>query len=247
MSQTSTRTLKGHRVNVSSQWESEGDISVITEGVEFSHNTRGVHMTLPKTSYERAIKLFKPDENGFSNWIPVSEFEEAGLNWTKNGNLRRNVAFRISSIKWEVQRLKGPKSEVVGLRMAGWNAENSFDQLIVGKVRNHFENEVVCNFSQLPIPSADREIDHRYGNKNHPFYVSLYSKENQRPEHFQLIHRVLNLQKRQMCVKCVEEEARPPHPQLGFVEGDSSHAINDPCRGCFLAEPERYRSLKKDS
>jgi hypothetical protein len=203
-------------------------------------------MPLPKTSYERAIKLFKPDEAGFSNWVPTSEFEEAGLSWTDNGNLRRNVAFRIKSIKWEAQRIGGPKSKVVALRMIGWNDEDAFDQVIVAKIRNHFESKTVCNLSQLPIPKPDREIDHRYGNKNHPDYVSLYSKDNQLPEHFQLIHRVLNLQKRQMCVKCVEEEVRPAHPELGFVEGDSSHAKREPCRGCFLAEPERYRGLNKE-
>jgi hypothetical protein len=189
------------------------------------------------------MNLFRPNENGESDWVPVSEFAAAGLNWTTNGNIRRGIAFGLNDVKWEIRRVGGGRSTVLALRMAGWKEVESFNQVIIPSVRKHFDDVAFCNISMLPVPKPDREVDHRYGNKDHPDYVEMYKPENQKPESFQLIHRVLNLQKRQMCVKCVEEEVRPAHPTLGFVEGDSSHADGNPCRGCYLAEPERYRGI----
>lgn len=191
---------------------------------------------------EKAIALFRPDKDGHSDWVEIEAFEPAGLRWTANGNLRRGIAWGLSGIKWEVERGAGRK--VVALRMAGWNDEDAFDQNIVPAVRQAMESVVVCNLSMLPVPRPDREIDHRFGYKNHPDYIELYKPENQRVKDFQLIHRVLNLQKRQMCVVCVDTQTRPAHPTLGFAEGDESMPERFPCKGCFLAEPERFRNLE---
>jgi len=193
------------------------------------------------TTRDRALALFKPDKNGHSEWVEIHRFEPAGLRWTANGNLRREIAWGISDIVWEVHR--GPGRKVLALRMAGWNHSTSFDQKINKEVRSAFENVVECNLSLLPIPQPDREIDHRYGHKTHPDYVELYKTENQTSEHFQLIHRVLNLQKRQMCVECVATQIRPAHPTLGFAEGSEKMLSRFPCKGCYLAEPERFRGL----
>lgn len=201
-------------------------------------------MTIPRSKRDRAIALFEPDEDGFSDWVSVSEFVPAGLNWGNNGNIRRGVAFGLTGIKWGVERVGGPRSAVTALRMEGWNDDEEFDQIILPSVRSAFESVVNCNISMLPVPRPDREVDHRYGYKEHPDYVSLYSAENQQVKDFQLIHRVLNLQKRQMCVTCVKDGERPPHPTLGYAEGDASLAERFPCKGCFLAEPERFRGLK---
>ena len=204
---------------------------------------KGDSVALPRSKRDRAMQLFRPNKDGVSDWVSVSEFAAAGLTWTTNGNMRRGVAFGVSEVKWDVERIGGGRSAVVALRMAGWNDESSFDQVIIPSVRNHFERVTHCNLSMLPVPKPDREVDHRYGNKDHPDYIDLYRPENQTSDDFQLIHRVLNLQNRQLCSKCVEDENRPAHPTLGFVEGDSSHADSFPCRGCYLAEPERYRGL----
>ena len=192
---------------------------------------------------DRIIQLFKPDSTGKSHWVEVDRFATAGLPWTKNGNLRRDIAFGFDEVIWESKRISGPRSQVVALRMAGWNRKEQFKQSITSPIRAAFEKVNTCNLSCLPIPKPDREVDHRYGNKKHPDYVSLYDLKNQRVQDFQLIHRVLNLQKRQMCVACVETGIRPTHPTLGFAEGNARHPARFPCRGCYLAEPERFRKL----
>ena len=192
---------------------------------------------------DRAVALFKPDDDGFSDWVPVEKFEAAGLKWTKNGNIRRGVAFLLTDINWGIQRAGGPRSAVIALRMEGWNDSSSFEQTIIPSVRKVFEEQPYCNISMLPVPRQDREIDHRYGNKNHPDYVYLYAPENQDSKDFQLVHRVLNLQKRQLCVTCVDTKVRPAHPTLGYATGNENVADRFPCSGCYLAEPERYRAI----
>ena len=192
---------------------------------------------------EKAIALFKPDINGESQWVSVEDFEPGGLKWTSNGNLRRGAPWSLDQYIWEVDR--GPGRRVITLRMAGLNNGVTFNQSIPKNVRSEMKAYKYCNISLLPVPSEDREIDHRFGNKNHPDYVAMYSGEIQPVTAYQLIHRVLNLQKRQMCRVCVETGCRPAHPTLGYAEGDATIPVKFPCTGCFLAEPERFRGIAK--
>ena len=191
---------------------------------------------------EKALSLFKPDSTGNSEWVAIETFQPAGLRWTGNGNLRRGVPWGMSEYIWDVDRGAGGK--VLALRMAGPNDSEFFSQTIIPLVRSTLEAVLVCNLSMLKVPTADREIDHRYGFKTHPDYIEMYKPENQKVGDFQLIHRVLNLQKRQMCIECVRSGNRPPHPTLGYAEGDQSLTEKYPCKGCFLAEPERFRGPK---
>lgn len=193
------------------------------------------------SNYEKVLKLFKPNPEGISDWISIDRFSEVGLNWSNNGNQRHGVFFNVSEYFWEK---KGVRS-VSHLRTAGLNKADSFSQNISSRIKNHFVGDNLCSLSLLPIPNQLREIDHRFGNKSHPDYVELYKVENQQSEHFQLIYSVLNSAKRQMCIDCCQSQIRPPHPTLGFVEGDESHAEHFPCKGCYLAEPERYREISR--
>lgn len=198
-----------------------------------------------ESNYEKVIKLFNPDENGNSQWVAIDKFESAGLKWSSNGNARHGVFFNVKDFIWE--KKPDGRSAVTHLRTAGRPEVNSFEQRIVASVYKYFQSENICSLSLIPIPAPLREIDHRYGNKEHPDYIEMYRKENQLPEHFQLIFSVLNSAKRQMCIQCCSTLKRPPHPELGFVEGDASHPANFPCSGCYLAEPERYRNILNDN
>jgi len=194
-------------------------------------------------NYDKVIKLFKPDANGVSKWVSVEDFASVELNWSKNGNARHGVFFNVSQLKWE-KKVAVSSTTVTHLRTVGWNTKPAFDQRITPKVKKHFEGENLCSISLLPIPKTVREIDHRYGNKTHPDYVAMYGAVDQDPKNFQLIFSVLNSVKRQICKTCCETKIRPAHPTLGFVEGDKKHADRFPCKGCYLAEPERYRALE---
>jgi len=202
-------------------------------------------MKMIKSKKSDIIKqLFRPNGDGESEWVTVPKIKAAGLKWSSNGNVRRGVAFGFSEVLWEFFRAGGPRSKILKVRMRGLNKEDSNHLKIHPSIRENFKEDRLCNLSRIPIPNAaDREIDHRYGDKDHPDYVRTYSYESQRPEDFQLIHRVLNQIKRQVCLQCVATGSRPPHPELGYAEGDKAPALAFPCRGCYLAEPEKYRKI----
>jgi hypothetical protein len=192
------------------------------------------------TRRAKVLQLFQPNDSGESEWVSIDRFAPAGLRWSDNGNLRRGAPWGLNEYLWEAERIA---NKVTALRMTGINESESFDQAINSDIRSALESSLECNLSMIPVPKQDREIDHRYGFKSHPDYVELYKRENQSVSDFQLIHRVLNLQKRQMCKNCVESGKRPAHPTLGYAEGDESLNNSNPCRGCYLAEPERFRGL----
>jgi hypothetical protein len=194
-----------------------------------------------KSNKEKVYELFKPNANGESAWVPVEFFRPAGLNWSTNGNARHGVFFGVDEFKWEKKSDGTNGSGTSHLRTAGWNKEDNFKQTIGTAVKKALAESSLCNLSLLPVPENLREIDHRYGNKTHPDYVELYKTANQRPEDFQIIYSVLNSAKRQICKVCCETQTRPRHPTYGFIEGGPDHTRKHPCKGCYLAEPERYR------
>jgi hypothetical protein len=196
-------------------------------------------MTENKSRRQKALDLFKPDDSGLSVWVAVEEFEKAGLKWSKNGAARHGAYWDIKDIVWEKKTEYG--NAISHLRMNGWRTEATWKQTISTAIKKDFEYVEICSLSLLKVPKELREIDHRFGNKTHPDYIEMYKPENQKVENFQLLFSVLNSAKRQVCKKCCETGVRPSHPELDFVEGDSSHPERFPCKGCFLAEPERYR------
>lgn len=202
-----------------------------------------------ESNRDKAIGLFKPDADGVSDWVPVEKFVPAGLRWSSNGNMRygKPQGWGASDINWQEKRASpSPRSTITHLRMIGWDNSHTSQQTqtITTAVKKALEDINIDNFSLMPIPDGQREIDHRYGNKDHPDYVALYQRENQQPEHFQVLIKALNSVKREMCNVCRATGVRPPHPELGYAEGDETHAKHFPCAGCFLAEPERFRREK---
>jgi hypothetical protein len=192
---------------------------------------------------KKILEIFQPDESGFSRRVTREELETAGL-VGNNGNFRREIAFDWDYFIWKIERLNPdqPTSKVIAVSMVGLREEDTFNQNIRAEIRALILESTYCNLSLMPVSHKnDKEVDHRYGYKEHPTYIKLYKKEEQKAEDFQLLHRALNLQKRQMCKTCVETKIRPSHPEKDFVEGSEKLQGDHPCRGCFLAEPERYR------
>jgi len=188
--------------------------------------------------------IFKPDALGISDWVNVSDLAASGLRWTSNGNARYKIFFGVDEYLWDSRRKNGSaRGAVTALRTIGLQVDSKNPTAVEPHIKDHFASVAHCNLSLLPVEGIARNIDHRYGFKDHPTYVSMLMPESQKPEHFQLLHQNLNLIKRQMCVECISSKSRPAHPQLGYVEGNSQLVGDNPCGGCYLAEPERYRPV----
>lgn len=193
--------------------------------------------------YENLISAtFKPNQEGVSEWVTVDVLISKGFKWTKNGNVRRGVPFGDKKYQWEFKRKTESKtSEILALRTVGFNTSNRVSSAIRSDILSKLREKGICNFSLLPVPIQDREVDHRFGYKEHPKYLSINELSNQKIEHFQLLHHAQNVQKRQMCKVCIDTKIRPPHPEKGFVIGDSKLDDRHVCHGCYLAQPELYR------
>ena len=194
-----------------------------------------------RSNLKKVIQLFKPDKHGYSNWVKVERFTDVGLNWSKNGNIRRNKPWGIYEYQWDIKRHSGGRSRVVALRTVGTDNSQATKQSISSSIRHTIESQEVCNLSLLPISKADKEVDHRWGYKEHPRYQRLNDVKQQRTSDFQLLHRSMNLIKRERCKQCRATNLRHPHPYKDFIEGSKYFTKELGCHGCFLAQPERYR------
>jgi hypothetical protein len=195
-----------------------------------------------KKNLEKAIRLFNPSEDMLSDWVAVERFAEVGLHWsTGNGNLRRNTPWALYELLWEAKRVSGGRSKVTHLRMVGYNQNKVMNQRIAPAIVKSLRETGVCNISLLPVHKEDMEIDHRWGYKEAEIHSGVLDVATQDISDFQLLHRSLNLLKREACKKCRESGCRYAHPTQGFAEGDETFSENVGCHGCYLAEPERFR------
>jgi uncharacterized lipoprotein YddW (UPF0748 family) len=63
-------------------------------------------MKAMRPNLKKVISVFTPDVDGNSEWVSVDDVMAGGLKWTKNGNIRRGVAFNVSEFYWEFKRVK---------------------------------------------------------------------------------------------------------------------------------------------
>lgn len=196
-----------------------------------------------RPNLEKVVNLFKPDVNGYSNWVSIEEVINSGLSWSNNGNIRRGIAFGVSEYNWDFKRESSRK--IVEMRLVGYNESISFNQRIRKDIIDELRAKTFSNFAPnciVPLVEEDKEIDHRWGRKDDPKYSYISDLSKQSIDDFQLLSHSHNQFKRQQCVKCKETNQRysPPNNQE-FTIGCKSWDDNIGCDGCPLAQPELYR------
>lgn len=188
-----------------------------------------------RKNLEKALNLFLPDVEGYSDWIAVEEVITADLPWFNNGNIRRGIPFGINEYLWEFKRIK--QRQIVAMRMIGYNYSHSHNQYIPQNIKEQLFQNQFSNFSPnctIPLHSEDKEIDHRWGRKD------LY--DHKTIDDFQLLSHSHNLFKREKCKKCKETNVRYlSEHHSNFVIGCEKWDDVIGCKGCPLAEPELYR------
>ena len=126
------------------------------------------------TNLEKVNALFQPDEKGYSRKVSREEIENSSLTWSKNGNGRRNVYFQVQKYKWVAERGKGNK--VISLKLDGLNESIILNQTIRKDIKDKLNEQTRSNFAPdclIPLVKKDKEIDHRWGRKDSPLYLSL--------------------------------------------------------------------------
>ena len=177
----------------------------------------------------KVYSVFTPDSEGFSDWVLVDDVIAGGLKWTRNGNIRRGVAFNVGEFYWEFKRVK---NTVVAMRLVGHNTDLVFKQNIRADIVKELRQLTRSNFAPdciVPLVESDKEIDHRWGRKDDPQFIHIADPKMQTIDDFQLLSHSHNQFKREQCKKCVETNVR--------YDG----MCYNTCVGCPLAQPELYR------
>lgn len=198
------------------------------------------------TKNELFIELAKPDKNGISRWVSVSEFSNKyaslifgnGADWARrDGQLAKKY-----NIEFDKSITKGNRVDRV--RLNGFNTEISFNQNIRKDIKDALKNQN-CVMLGVNGQSANTkiEIDHKDGRKDDHRISDI---KTQNIDDFQPLTKAANDVKRQICKRCKETNLRwnaknlkgNPYP---FYEGDENYTEVLGCVGCYQYDPVAYR------
>ncbi|MDR2906074.1 MAG: restriction endonuclease [Helicobacteraceae bacterium] len=198
------------------------------------------------TKNQLFIELAKPDENGVSRWVNVSEFTGKyaslvfgnGADWARrDGQLAKKY-----NIEFDKSISKGNRNDRV--RLNGFNTKISFNQNIRKDIKDALKSQncvmlgVNGNSANVKI-----EIDHKDGRKTD---LSVSKKSTQKIENFQPLCKAANDVKRQICKHCKETGKRWNAKNIkgnpyDFYDGNENYTQELGCVGCYQYDPVEYR------
>ena len=183
------------------------------------------------------LELFKPDENGKSEWISksdcVGKYESLkpvhGNTWYRNKGL--------SHLIFEKDNLNGEDR----WRFNGLIKNELFNR---GVRKDIWENirQQKCVFSNSKGTKGNYiEVDHKNGRYNEE---SVSDLKTQKKEDFQPLLRQFNLQKRSDCNKCKQTNKRFDAKEMGYSISFSSGSekYEGTCKGCFWFDCLDFKS-----
>ncbi|MDR1780070.1 MAG: hypothetical protein LBR50_04990 [Tannerella sp.] len=198
------------------------------------------------TKTELFLELAKPDNNGVSRWVSVTEFT-GKYNDLQLGN--GGSWCRASSSLAKKYFVDFDKNQTIGnsidaIRLIGFNTEKSFNQTIRQDIKDFYKAQ---NCVMLGVNGGSEntkiEIDHKDGRKdNH----RISNTVTQRLEDFQPLCKAANDAKRQICKRCKETDKRWNAKNIkgnpyDFYEGNENYTPELGCVGCYQYDPVQYR------
>ncbi|MDR1696315.1 MAG: hypothetical protein LBR69_06800 [Endomicrobium sp.] len=203
------------------------------------------------TKTELFLELAKPDKNGKSRWVNVSEFtgKYSGLQLSNGLDFGRGSSPLAKKYIVEKQK-KG--SKITAIRLSGFNEVKIFNQNIRQDIKEYYRTK---NCVMLGINGKSEntkiEIDHKEGRKDNARVSNLAT---QKREDFQPLCKAANDVKRQICKQCKQTDKRWDAKNIkgnpySFYDGDSKYTKELGCKGCYQYDPVEYRkeSVRKIS
>ena len=198
------------------------------------------------TKTELFLELAKPDENGVSRWVSISEFvgKFKDLQLGNGGSWCRKSSSLAKKYVVEFDKSITNGNSIDRIRLNGLNTEKSFNQAIRQDIKDFYKNKNcvmlgICGNSE----NTKIEIDHKDGRKDD---LRVSDIKTQKLEDFQPLCKAANDAKRQICKKCVATGKRwnaknlkgNPYP---FYDGDENYTAELGCVGCYQYDPVEYR------
>lgn len=198
------------------------------------------------TKKELFIELAKPDKNGISRWVEVSEFIEKykGLKLGNGGSWCRGNSSLAKEYNLEFDKTVTTGNSIDKIKLNGYNPLITFNHNIRQDIKDYYKNE---NCVMLGIRGKSEntkiEIDHKDGRKDSERVSKL---RNQEFSDFQPLSKAANDVKRQICKKCKETNKRWNAKSLKgnpfeFYFGDENYTEKVGCKGCYQYDPVEYR------
>ena len=178
-----------------------------------------------KTEKQSLIdNIFKPDDNGKSEWVPIGILIENDL-WSakSNGNQRNGKFLNDKRYNWDSKRLNNnQRGKVLEIRTTGFDKNRLKDnnRPIRTDIRNDFKNRtcILCRSSCGIIP------DHKNDLYNDP---RVLNSNTQTKEDFQPVCNACNLRKNKVMTKTKKENKRQPPPDMIRIPFGIDFTIGD--------------------
>ncbi|ATA67975.1 restriction endonuclease [Capnocytophaga cynodegmi] len=206
------------------------------------------------TKHQLFVQLAKPDDNGKSRWVYVTEFvnEYKALQLGNGGSWCRASSSLARKYIVEFNKDQTQGNSIDAIRLNGFNPNTSFNQNIRQDIKDFYKNQ---NCVMLGINGNSEntkiEIDHKDGRKNNERVSDI---KTQKIEDFQPLSKAANDAKRQICKRCKETNKRWSAKNIKgnpyeFYDGDENYTEELGCIGCYQYDPVEYRkeSIKKIS
>lgn len=206
------------------------------------------------TKTELFLDLAKPDNNGISRWVNVSEFigKYTDLQLGNGGSWCRASSSLAKRYIVEFDKSQTSGNSIDSIRLNGFNQNIQFQQNIRQDIKNFYKTK---NCVMLGINGQSEntkiEIDHKNGRKND---LRVSNTDTQLLEDFQPLCKAANDAKRQICKKCKETNKRWSAKNIlgnpyDFYQGDENYSEELGCVGCYQYDPVEYRksSVKRIS
>lgn len=200
------------------------------------------------TKTELFLELAKPDKNGFSRWVNISEFtgKYKDLQLGNGGSWCRKSSALARKYNLEFDKSKTKGNSIDAIRLIGFNTCETFNQAIRKDIKDFYKSQ---NCVMLGINGNSEntkiEIDHKDGRKD-DWRVS--NSQTQRFEDFQPLCKAANDVKRQICKRCKETDKRWDAKNIkgnpySFYDGDENYTDELGCKGCYQYDPVEYRKI----
>lgn len=191
------------------------------------------------TKTELFIQLAKPDENGVSRWVSVTEFtgEYACLTFGNGASWARKESTLAKKYLIKFDKSKTPGNSIDGIKLIGLN-NGDYSQHIRADIKKAIKKQR-C----VVLGTSNPEVDHKNGMKNED---RVMRNEGQRLEDFQPLSKAANDAKRQFCKECIQTGIRYDAQLLGYpisyYAGVAEHHNEEnACIGCYWYDPLEFK------
>jgi len=200
------------------------------------------------TKKELFLELAKPNKQGVSRWVSVSEFMDKykELQLGNGGSWRRANSSLAKEYNIEFDKNITNGNSIDRIRLFGFNTKKILNQNIRKDIKDFYRTQ---NCVMLGVNGNSEnttiEIDHKDGRKDNHRISNIAA---QKLTDFQPLSKAANDIKRQICKKCKETNKRWSAKNIkgnpyDFYIGDENYSEELGCRGCYQYDPVEYRKV----